>query len=218
MNLFFNTLPQNIIRCFKGRNILWQFAAFIMTAVIVLSGFDWYYFVSTRVIGRRPFLVPAMALGTLLPLIAPIFLILIGKAFNKAKIAITGWAIGQAAFIGLIISSTYKAFTGRIHPPFSAAIDISHGFRFGFMRGGMFWGWPSSHTTIAFAMSIALTRLYPKNKAVFYCALFYALYVGSSVSLSAIHWFSEFLAGAIIGSIIGFEAGYTFYPSMKNDE
>jgi hypothetical protein len=26
-------------------------------------------------------------------------------------------------------------------------------FRFGFWRGGVCWGWPSSHTTIAFAMA-----------------------------------------------------------------
>jgi membrane-associated phospholipid phosphatase len=215
MKIFFSTLPRNIILCFKGRNILWQLAAIILTAIFVVSGFDWYYFVSARGIGWRPFIIPAMALGSLLPLAAPVLIILVGKAFHNAKIAKTGWAIGQAALIGLVISSFYKAFTGRIHPPFNTTVDTSHGFRFGFMRGGMFWGWPSSHTTIAFAMAVALAMLYPKNKIVLYCALLYALYVGLSVSIS-IHWFSEFAAGVIIGSTIGLVVGKSFYPLLKD--
>jgi len=215
MKIFFSTLPRNIIFCFKGRNILWQLAAIILTAISVVSGFDWYYFVWTRGIGWKPFIIPAMALGSLLPLAAPVLMILVGKAFRNAKTRITGWTIGQAALIGLVISSFYKAFTGRIHPPFTIAVDTSHGFRFGFMRGGMFWGWPSSHTTIAFAMAVALAMLYPKNKVVLYCALLYALYVGLSVSTS-IHWFSEFAAGVIIGSTIGFVVGKSFYSLLKD--
>lgn len=215
MNVFFRTLPHNIILCFKGKNILWQLAAIISTAITVASGFDWYYFVLARSIYWGQFLLPAFALGSLLPLAAPVLMILVGKAFRNTKTAMIGWAIGQAAVIASFISSTYKAFTGRIHPPLTTAMDTSHGFQFGFMRGGIFWGWPSSHTTIAFAMAVALVMLYPKNKVVFYCAFLYALYVGLSTSTS-IHWFSEFVAGAIIGSVIGVVVGKSFYSSLKD--
>jgi membrane-associated phospholipid phosphatase len=98
------------------------------------------------------------------------------------------------------------------HPPGILAqntIDISREFRFGFMRGGIFWGWPSSHTTISFAMSIALMMLYPKNVAIRYLAVIYVLYVGFGVSIS-IHWFSDFIAGSIIGTVIGFVVGKSF--------
>jgi len=106
----------------------------------------------------------------------------------------------------------YKALTGRVHPPrllIESTIDISQEFRFGFLRGGVFWGWPSSHTTMAFAMSITLLMLYPKNKIVRYLALIYALYIGFGVSIS-IHWFSDFVAGAIIGTVIGIVVGKSF--------
>lgn len=215
MKAFFKTLPRNIILCFKGQNILWHLAAIILTAIIVVSGFDWYYFVLARSMGWRSFIFPALVLGNLLPIAVPVIIIFVSKAFRDAKLGITGWAIGQAALIGAIIAATYKAFTGRIHPPFTTAVDTSHGFRFGFMRGGIFWGWPSSHTTVAFAMAIALAMLYPKNKAVLYCSLLYALYIGISVSMR-IHWFSEFAAGVIIGSVVGVVVGKSFYSLLKD--
>jgi membrane-associated phospholipid phosphatase len=73
----------------------------------------------------------------------------------------------------------------------------------------MFWGWPSSHTTVAFAMAFAIFTLYPKQKWLGLLAIIYALYIGIGVSMT-IHWFSDFLAGAIIGTIIGMVVGKSF--------
>ena len=87
--------------------------------------------------------------------------------------------------------------------------DSSHGFQLGFLKGGIFWGWPSSHATIAFAMSVCLITLFPKTKLMVALALIYALYVGLAVSVS-IHWLSEFVAGAIIGSVIGRVVGASY--------
>jgi hypothetical protein len=39
--------------------------------------------------------------------------------------------------------------------------------------------------------------------------LLYALYIGVGVSMT-IHWFSDFVAGAIIGTVIGFTVGNVF--------
>ena len=121
--------------------------------------------------------------------------------------------------LGYFISCGYKAFTGSIPPPFrgfrisatsdGSLIDTSHGFQFGFLKGGVFWGWPSSHTTVTFAMTVCLITLYPKNKMLVFFALLYALYIGLGVSVT-IHWFSEFVAGAIIGSVIGTVVGRSF--------
>ena len=78
------------------------------------------------------------------------------------------------------------------------------------MRGGMFWGWPSSHTTVAFAMAAAICKLYPENRLLRYAAILYAGYVGIGISMT-IHWFSEFVAGVIIGSVIGAVVGKSFH-------
>ena len=96
----------------------------------------------------------------------------------------------------------------------SVEMDSSHGFQFGFLRGGVFWGWPSSHTTIAFAMMLCLVALYPKNRWLMVGALLYAFYVGFAVSVT-IHWLSEFVAGAIIGSVIGIVVGRSFRDRLE---
>jgi hypothetical protein len=51
--------------------------------------------------------------------------------------------------------------------------------------------------------------LWPKNKNVVLCALLYAFYVGLAVSVT-IHWASEFVAGALIGAVIGMSVGRSF--------
>ena len=210
---FLYQLPKNIIRCFKGRNLLWHLLAIVLTYLIVASDSDWYYFVSTQKPVLRTLLFPAVGLGMIVPIVVPLILWAIGALKNDLKIKNTAFALGQAAILGLAISSFYKAFTGRIPPPYflshGALVDTSHGFRFGFLRGGMFWGWPSSHTTVAFAMAVTLWGLYPESKPVRYAAILYALYVGVGVSIR-IHWLSEFVAGAIIGSVIGAVVGKSY--------
>jgi membrane-associated phospholipid phosphatase len=213
MTGFLYQLPKNITRCFKGYNLLWHFLAIALTYIIVTSDFDWYYFISTQKPVLRTFLFPAVRLGMILPIVVPLLLLAIGILRKNLKIKNTAFALGQAAMLGLAVSSFYKAFTGRIPPPHffnrGVPVNTSHGFQFGFLRGGMFWGWPSSHTTVAFAMAVALWELYPENKLVRYAALLYAFYVGIGVSIT-IHWFSEFAAGAIIGSVIGAVVGKSF--------
>ncbi|MEI6080503.1 MAG: phosphatase PAP2 family protein [bacterium] len=144
-----------------------------------------------------------MILGGILPLLVPLILIVKGHIFKKENTKILGWLVAEAVLIGSIISSFYKAFTGRIQPDlYNISTNISGNFEFGFLRHGIFWGWPSSHTTVAFAMAFIFIGMFPKNKTIKYISFFYALYIGIGVSLS-IHWLSECIAGAIIGSIIG---------------
>ena len=206
-------MPTNIARCFKGYKLLWHILAIALTYISVASDFDWHYFLFTRTPLLRTFLFPAVMLGMILPVVVPLVLLAVSAVRKNLNIKNTAFALGQAAILGLVISSVYKAFTGRIPPPhfFSnhAPIDTSHGFQFGFLRGGMFWGWPSSHTTVAFAMAVALWELYPENRLIRYGAVLYAFYVGIGVSIT-IHWFSEFVAGAIIGSVIGLVVGKSF--------
>lgn len=209
MKPFLVTLPRNLIGCFTGWKIVWHVVAILFTVVLVLSGFDWRYYLATRDPMLRSWMWPAVGIGGLLPIALPLFLIVTGFIIQNSRAILAGWAIGQAALLGSLISSTYKAFTGRVHPAHVAAEDISHDFRFGFWRGGVFWGWPSSHTTIAFAMALTVFTLYPKQRWLGWLAILYAFYVGIGVSVT-IHWFSDFVAGAIIGSVIGAVVGRSF--------
>jgi len=210
--LLFKNIVKNFISVFRGQNLLWVFGAVAVTTASVITGFDWDYFVWLRNTPLYSFFFPAVILGAIFPIIVPLSLVLAGKLRKSKELVLIGWVLGQAALLGSLVSSLLKVFTGRIPPPFFLTpdtIDIANGFRFGFLEGGIFWGWPSSHTTIAFAMAFALVILFSKNKMAMIGAIVYAFYIGIGISLS-IHWFSEFIAGALIGTSIGLIVGKSF--------
>ncbi len=210
VRIFFHKLPRAVSEIFRRYYPL-QLLAAALTWLAVASGFDWRYFSSTRSPVLRAATFPAVMIGGLLPIVLPLALYAIGIMVKNLKTVAVAGAIGQAAMLGLLISSFYKALTGRVPPRFGGVttVDVSRMFRFGFLRGGIFWGWPSSHATVAFAMAVALATLYPKNKTVWTLSLLYAFYVGVGVSMT-IHWFSDFAAGAIIGAVIGAAVGANF--------
>jgi len=215
-------LPRNLLAIFTGRNLLWHALAIGLTLAIVMSGLDWSYYRATRGSAIQSLVRPAIVLGTFMPVLGTLLLLMVGEVRKNRRLITTAWALGQAALLGYLISCGYKAFTGRRPPPFhgfrmsamneGSLMDSSHGFQFGFLKGGIFWGWPSSHTTVAFAMAACLIALHPKNRRLIFLASLYALYIGLSVSVS-IHWLSEFVAGAIIGSVVGTVVGRSFFPS-----
>ena len=70
---------------------------------------------------------------------------------------------------------------------------------------------------VAFAMAAAVWTLYPSSKVTRCVALLYALYIGVGVSMT-IHWFSDFVAGAIIGTVIGMTVGNFFKERLLGSE
>ena len=211
MLLAIRSFFHNTIDAFWGKNFFLHVAAMVSTYVLVVSGFDWYYFTHTQEIPLlNVVLFPAIVLGGVLPILIPPLLYVFGKIRKNAKVTIIGVALTQSVLMGSFISSLYKAFTGRIQPDIlNTTLDISQSFQFGFLSHGIFWGWPSSHTTIAFAMAITLVRLFPKRPGLQYSVLLYACYIGIGISTS-IHWFSEFVAGACVGVAIGASVGTYF--------
>ena len=160
---------------------------------------------------------PAVIVGQAVPMMLPLIILLIGVALEHATTVRVAWAIGQAALIGWFISSCYKAITGRDPLPHGVVNDTSHVFRFGFLRHGIFWGWPSSHTAVAFAMAVTTLMLLSQKSWLRAAAVLYAFYIGVGVSMT-IHWFSDFMAGALIGTAIGITVGKSFsfkQPSIQ---
>jgi membrane-associated phospholipid phosphatase len=212
----FYYLRKNCIAIFSVRNLFFHMLAWIITYILVITGFDWAYYKYIQTSPFGVYLFPAVIIGGLIPMIGLPLLYMFAKISKRASLLVITWAIAQAAMLGWIVSSLYKSLTGRVQPPHAIVntlMDTSRDWNFGFMEHGIFWGWPSSHTTVAFAMSFALITLYPKNKVIFWSALFYALYIGLGVS-TRIHWFSEFIAGAIIGAVIGIVVGKSFRSKL----
>ena len=62
-------------------------------------------------------------------------------------------------------------------------------------------------------MAVTVFRLFPKQRWLGYWAITYAFYVGFGVSMT-IHWFSDFVAGALVGTVIGVVVGTSFSRSQ----
>lgn len=201
----------NIVDIFK-KYWAYHLLAVVSTYIIVVTNLDWIYFEFWKESTLYYISFSAAAVGGLFPILVPIVSLIYARVRKNISLINTSFALGQSVILGAFISSFYKMFTGRAHPDLINALtnsDITHIFKFGILRGGIFWGWPSSHTAIAFAMAVTLFILYSKNKTIKTLAIIYAFYIGIGVSMT-IHWFSDFLAGAIIGTIIGIVVGKAF--------
>ncbi len=211
MKGIFYRFPKNLLKCFWGRNIFWHVLAIILTYFLVTFGFDWSYYQATRIPTLNSLFFPAVLLGGLLPFLIPAVLLVVSAVKKSFQAKNTAFVLAQSAIIGLIIAAFYKSITGRAHPAHEIlmSVDITRIFNFGPFTNGIFWGWPSTHTTIAFAMAVSLVMIYPKNKILKVLAIAYALYVGIGVSMT-IHWFSDFIAGIIFGSLVGYIVGKSF--------
>lgn len=214
----FDGIGRNTLGSFEYNYGLNYFVAAAGTYGIVESGFDWRWYRNAQ---DHPWIpnagFVAVGVGPLVSFFAPLGLYLYGRSKEDDELQMTGLALGQAAILGVVVSSAMKAFTGRVAPDeHNNLIDNSREFRFGFLRGGIFHGWPSSHTCTAFAMAVTLTRLYPDNSTIKIASLTYASLIGLGVSTN-IHWFSEAFAGALVGYAIGASVGDGFWNLMRGE-
>jgi len=187
---------------------------------IVKSGFDWKWRQNSVEEPAIPNAgMPSVVIGGVAPFIVPIAFYAGGLFYDDRDMKITGLALGQAAVLGVVISSSIKAFSGRVSPQIKNNLtdnktDFSQDFNFGFLRRGIYSGWPSSHTTVAFAMGTTLMELYPDNFWIKAGSLTFATFIGLGISTN-IHWFSDFFAGALIGYAIGSTVGSDFRNLMN---
>jgi membrane-associated phospholipid phosphatase len=221
VSMLFHEFDNNCIHAFTNGYGLYHLAAIAATYGLVKSGTDWRYYqtmVQHKAIPYAGF--PSVILGGIVPVAVPLYLYVKGKSQQDQQLMCTSYALGQAAIISLVITSGYKAITGR-HPPQTfeddeTVADYSDDFNFGFMRRGIFNGWPSGHTTTAFAMATTLIKLYPHNHTLKWWAWGYAILIGWGVSTN-IHWLSDVVAGALIGYSIGNVVGSTYHRLLSTE-
>src|SRR5437879_2678393 len=128
---FLSGVPRAITRSFKGSNLFWHALAVTLTYILVVSGFDWWYFLLTRSQALHPIILVAGLGGFLVPVIVPVGLLIYGTFQKNTHALRAGTVVAQAGIAAWLISSTYKAFTGRIQPEVllsNSLTDISHNF------------------------------------------------------------------------------------------
>lgn len=185
----------------------------LLTAVLVISGVDWAYFVWVQNLRLFGPLMAADIFGYVFPVLVPVALLLAASRVPGRGYGLAGVGALVAAASGLAVSMSLKAVAGRVSPPhhdFGASLagmaDTSAAFNFGFMNTSILGGWPSSHATVAFAVVVAVIMALPTARALHMAGLVIAGFIGLGVSFG-FHWVSEFLSGAMIGSAVGYWIG-----------
>lgn len=219
----FYCIHEHFLNSFSEHYGLFHLAAITGSYGMVQSGFDWEVHEFARknqALARAGF--PSVIAGGLLPLVLPLGLFAYSKIDNNDKILVTSLALGQSVMLSYFIVSGFKAITGRRGPDIldeenNPQPDYSKDFKFGFFERGVFDGWPSGHTTTAFAMAFTLVELFPENSTLSTLSLIYASLIGLGISVN-IHWFSDFYAGSLIGYTIGNAVGKGFRSFFGYEE
>ena len=225
-NLFGN-FGNNILDSFKGNNLYLHLTAIAATAVLVTQDVDYnveHYFNQHEEYGK--WARPILFTGQFLPFAVGGGLFAYGKLNNNQEAVGASFAVLQASLIEFLYNSTLKAITGRPGPHWRDNSDmdaLSKTFRFGFMRGGIFWGWPSGHTSATMAVVSALTNYYSNStwlKIVGYSWVAYTIFGVSSVNRGGMHWFSDAIAAALMSYAVGSTVGKYYrkvYESSKTN-
>jgi len=223
LNLFGN-FGNNILDSFKGKNIYLHLTAIASTALLVTTDVDYnveHYFNQHEEYGN--WARPILYTGMYLPFVAGGGLFAYAKIKNDNEALGASFAILQASLIEFMYNSTLKAITGRPGPDWRHNEDmksLSKTFRFGFLRGGIYWGWPSGHTSTTMAVVSALTNYYPNAtwlKIAGYSWVAYTMFGVSSVGRGGMHWLSDAVAGALMSYAVGSTVG-KYYRKVYNSQ
>jgi len=219
LSLAFHDIGRNALHSFTFNYGINFTSAGLETAVLIGTGADWKFrnFVYEHYALSRAGL-PFTYIGWGVPFAAPLAFYITGRALKNEKAQLCGLALTQAAALTALIATPLKMITGRSKPALvtksdnhhvrsSRADDFSGGFDWFNMNGAD--GWPSGHTAEAFAAAAVITELYKGNVPLAIGAYSYAALMGLGVSVT-VHWFSEAIAGALIGYAVGKTAGKSF--------
>ena len=162
---------------------------------------------------------PGMVMGTFFPVLVPGYLYFISdnKSLNN-----TGAVAVQATAVAFLYNNILKAISGRAHPDAEDNTgERSRDFKWGFGRRGVFYGWPSGHSMTNAAMAMSIASYNRDNPLVVAGCTLYAGYIATSMVLGAkgeAHWFSDAVAGTLMGASIGWYIGSVFYKDKIGEK
>lgn len=130
------------------------------------------------------------------------------RALKRGRAALLGLRAAEAIAVASALSGIVKGFAGRARP----FITPGEPWHWNFLHGwtdARYFSMPSGHTTatIAFATAIAVASVRwarPARIAMVLGAFSSTLLVAFARTYTNQHWFSDVLAGALLGAITGF--------------
>lgn len=207
-------LDQNLGQSFSGDRLYLHGAALAATAGLLFSKadakvFDW---IRDKPESRQ-YTRPLVRFAGWSPYIFAPPLMLHGALADNKETLYGGYAAAQATVIAVPTVLLLKALTGRDDADIESeesAYDQSLKWRFGFLRGGVYNGWPSGHVTTSTAIISSLIHFYSNSNLPKIIGYPLIAAITASVTLHGqgqMHWLSESIAGALIGYAIGWTVG-----------
>jgi len=221
--LLFGNIGNNIINSFKGDNLYLHLAGVASTVLIVTTNTDYYvqhFFNEHEPYGNAA--IPLIHYAIYIPFVTGGSLYAYGKLNKDDRAVAASFAVFQSSLVALAYNSLLKAITGRPHPDWQDSTDmksLSKTFRFGFLRGGVWWGWPSGHTSSLMAVVSALTNFYSDKtwlKITGYSLVAYMMFGVSSLHRGGMHWFSDAVAAAFMSYAIGSTIGKYYRSKFQS--
>ena len=220
----FGNIGNNVLNSFKGDNTYLHLAGIASTVLIVTTNTDYYvhkFFYDHEGFGETA--MPVIRAGMYIPFVTGGSLYAYGKLYNDDRAVGASFAVLQSSLVAFLYNTLLKAVTGRPNPDWQHHSDmkaLSKTFRFGFLRGGVFWGWPSGHTSSTMAVVSALTSFYSEKtwlKIAGYSLVAYMMYGVSSLHRGGMHWFSDAVAAAFMSYAIGSTIGKYYRSKFQSD-
>jgi len=207
---------ENSLHSFTGWNLALQLAGFASAPVIIASGVDTgvhNFMVEHERVGIAS--APAVYGGYLVPFVLGGSLLTWGLAKHSQRVLAASSAVLQAGLVVLVYQSLLKTVTGRPHPQAARYDDdsASRTFRWGLLRGGIHYGWPSGHMMISSSILASLLRVYPDSlwlRLGGSALLGYVFYAVASHEANTMHWCSDIVSGTLMGLAIGNAVGAGF--------
>jgi hypothetical protein len=211
-------LGTNYLDSLTGINFLFHAGGVAATYGIIQSGVDYkvHNYFSKNEEKINMYTVPAVYIGYAGPLLLGGGMFLSGYLNDNTKTAAAGCAVLQASFIAWSWTSLLKTFTGRPNPDaytYTDKTDQSGKFKFGFMRNGIHYGWPSGHLGVSTAVISCLAAFYndsPVIQAVSWSVWAYMFIGVIAHEGNTMHWTSDVVAGSMMGFAIGSTVGRNF--------
>lgn len=215
-----NIKPWTNIRCnfrsaYSDRSALYHISALGLTYALVESGYDAKILEKSSQINadfRDIYGHSGIYSGYLLPIVIPVSMFF-GSEKNSDTRTVS-YALMQSVSVAFAAGTVLKAITGRKPPQLDHPDKdiLSRDFRFGFMEGGLHYGWPSGHLMVNTAFITTLSAFYPEKSWIQYLSYGYITFLTTSVLLNGeAHWFSDIVAGGLMGYSIGSVIGKNFY-------
>ena len=131
-----------------------------------------------------------------------------GRALKRTRASLLGLRAAEAIAVASAISGIVKGFAGRAR----SFMTPGEPWHWNFLHGwtdARYFSMPSGHTTatIAFAAAITVASARwapPARIAMILCAFSATLLVAFARIYTNQHWFSDVLAGAVLGATTGF--------------